>query len=212
MTTAQPIKPCAPDRDHDWEIVVRCRTCGFQIATETHVHHRQPVRDALTSALQNLFRLRRPNATAAGLALGLLLAGAPAAGQELDKALTPSLSSPRSVGSAPKRGQTAPKAGTREVATEVVVTADVGRVYSVPDGRYLVAAMPGVEVTRGPLAASALLVLERSEDGGPETDLGLAYARDLHPRVTWSTTVNYYRYLDIGYDATWSTGLRIKLR
>lgn len=96
------------------------------------------------------------------------------------------------------------------VAPEMYGTVDVGKVYSIERGEYITATMPGAELVWGGWRSSMVLVF----DGGAliERDITAGYSFNLGKKVEVSAGVNYYRYSVAGFDWTWSTGVRVRVR
>lgn len=164
------VSPCDRPAGHDYEVVLRCRVCGFLIRVEENPH---PVMDLRSAFLQALSRIPWSRFWRATAVLMLLCLPTSAAAQAVN------------------------------------ATVDVGKVYSVPSGKYVVASMPGAELSWARWSVSGLLVLEGRRL--IETDVSASHAIEVR-RWTFSAGVNYYKYTGLGYDWTWSTGLKVRIK
>lgn len=89
------------------------------------------------------------------------------------------------------------------------VSYDVGKTYSVSEGAWVLGQTVGVEYSIKGMTISAARVFNGREV--LEDDFGL-WREFNQNRWTFAGGLNYYRYAIGGFDWTWSTGVRFRVR
>lgn len=88
-------------------------------------------------------------------------------------------------------------------------TFDQGKAYNYLEGQWVNASTPGVEALFGGWSLAASVSTSRGRVF--ERSLYGAYSREFG-RLTMSAGTSFYKYPGAGFDWTWSTGLRFRLR